>query len=98
MNLFYTRLLVNAQFASRLPAKMFNRVGDVNLPAINLYFFKAFTQELACRPDERPALFIHLVAWQLSDHHDSDFRLGALVAALQFPKDGPGCISVEVAF
>jgi hypothetical protein len=57
---------VEPDLAPRFPLEMLNRIGDVNLPAINSCGFQAFIQEQPGRPDKRPAMLIFTLAGLLS--------------------------------
>src|SRR5712692_2475386 len=62
-------LLVDTSLAARLPFEVLDGVGHVHLVTIDAGSFERLIQQLARRPDERPALAILIVARLLAHHH-----------------------------
>src|SRR5689334_15186302 len=66
---------MNPSFPARLPFKMFNRVGDVDLLSLDPGFLESAIHHLSRRTDERLARQIFRVSRLLADqHHGRAFR------------------------
>src|SRR5687768_9330609 len=61
--------LVDATFATRLPLKMFDNIGDIRLAAIDAGFFERFIKEPAGGTDEGFACEVFFIAGLLTDEH-----------------------------
>ena len=83
------RLGVNPPLAARLPLEVLHRVGDVGLTPIDTGFLEGAIEQLAGRPDERPATQVLVVARLLTDEHDPR-------VSLAFAEDGLGRALIEV--
>jgi hypothetical protein len=60
---------VYAALASRLPFEVLNRIGDINVVAINASGLKRFVEELSCGTNERPPLQVFLIARLFTHEH-----------------------------
>src|SRR6185369_2741457 len=75
------RFFVDAAFATRLPLKMFDNIGDVSLRAIDSSFYEGFIEEPTGGADERFSSEILFIARLLSDKQHRR-------AAATFTEDG----------
>src|SRR5688572_27072733 len=64
------RRLVQAALAARLPLEVLDRVGDVQVLALDARGLQRPVEQASGRPDERQALAVLLVARLLADQHD----------------------------
>jgi hypothetical protein len=60
---------MNSAFPARFPLKVLYRIRNVNLASINSGFFKRPVHDLSCRPDERFAGDIFVIARLFPDQH-----------------------------
>jgi hypothetical protein len=65
------RFLVNAPLAVLLEFEMFDRVGEVNIRAVDLRVFKGAVQQTSCRANERSSGQVLFVPGLLPYHHYS---------------------------
>jgi hypothetical protein len=72
-NLASLRSGVKTAFAPWLPFEMFHRIREINVAAVEAGRGKGLVQQLSGRPDERMPLSVFLVAWDLTDNHQTRF-------------------------
>jgi hypothetical protein len=66
---------MDATFSAGLPLEVLDRIGDINIAAIDPGSFKGFVENLSGGSNEWLALQVFLIAWLLSDKHYLGARL-----------------------
>jgi hypothetical protein len=88
---------VETDLAARLPLAVLDRIGDVDIPTIDVHFFEALVEQLSRRAYEGPAFFVFLLAGLLADHHDCDFRPSGVLTRVEFAEDRLSCLTIDFA-
>ena len=75
IDLALRRGLVQAALAAQLPLEVLDRVGDVEVLAIDPRRLERAVEQASRRPDERQSLLVLLVAGLLADQHHARVRV-----------------------